>query len=350
VLASVRYAKDSLNSIREQELRIHLPEIAGRIARLPGVERVGLAESPLMAGMEIHKIFLPDRDSVPRLLGLPPLGSTVSSGYLGAVGTHVVAGRGFTESDVIGSEPVIIVSTLMASTVWPGENALGKCIMFSNRSEPCRRVVGIVSEGHLIQIIEQPMMRYYLPLAQWPLATLGEIVIRVAPARTAVVSEQVLGLLVAGLGDWAHPRFTSMRERLAPQLRPWRLGVSLFGGAALLALVVAAVGVYSTISYTIAQRTHEMGVRVALGARGADILRLVVGEGVRVVLVGVAVGAGIALALGKLMASVLYATSPRDPVVLAATAATLLLVAVLACVIPAWRATRVDPVTALRAE
>ncbi|HVT40698.1 MAG TPA: FtsX-like permease family protein, partial [Gemmatimonadaceae bacterium] len=210
--------------------------------------------------------------------------------------------------------------------------------------------VGVVSEGHLTQIIEQPLMRYYLPLAQWPLATPGEIVIRVAPDRAGAVTAQARTLLADGLGGWAHPRFTSMRERLAPQLRPWRLGASLFGGAALLALLVAAVGVYSTTAYTITQRAHEMGVRVALGARAADILRLVVGEGVRVVAFGVAIGAGIALALGKLVTSMLYATSPRDPVVLAGTALTLLLVAVAACVIPAWRATRVDPMTALRAE
>ncbi|HVT40307.1 MAG TPA: ABC transporter permease, partial [Gemmatimonadaceae bacterium] len=143
VLANVRYAGDRFGIGRDQEFKARLPEIADRIARLPGVERVGVADLPLMGGVGILKIFLPDRDSVPKLLGLPPLASTVSPQYLGAVGMRIVAGRGLTESDVVGSEPVIVVSASMAKAVWPGENALGKCVIVSKRTEPCRIVVGV---------------------------------------------------------------------------------------------------------------------------------------------------------------------------------------------------------------
>jgi putative ABC transport system permease protein len=128
------------------------------------------------------------------------------------------------------------------------------------------------------------------------------------------------------------------------------VGALLFSAAGLLALLVAIVGIYSTISYTFSQRTHEIGVRMALGARPATVLRLVVGAGVRTVFVGVVIGIALALAGGRFVASMLYRTSSHDPMVLATVSIALLLVAVLACLVPAWRALRVDPASALRAE
>jgi putative ABC transport system permease protein len=141
-----------------------------------------------------------------------------------------------------------------------------------------------------------------------------------------------------------------MRDNLMQELRPWRVGAALFSAAGILALLVAMVGIYSTISYTFSQRTHEIGVRVALGAQATNVVRLVVGEGVRAVLVGVVVGVLLALAAGRLVESMLYKTSPRDPAVLSVVSLSLLLVAVGACLVPAWRALRVDPASALRAE
>ena len=128
------------------------------------------------------------------------------------------------------------------------------------------------------------------------------------------------------------------------------MGASLFTAAGLLALLVAIVGVYSTISYTFSQRTHEIGVRMALGAQATTVVRLVVGEGVRVVVVGVAIGVALALAAGRFVESMLYRTSAYDPLVLGSVSVVLLVVAAGACLIPAWRALRVDPATALRAD
>ncbi len=141
-----------------------------------------------------------------------------------------------------------------------------------------------------------------------------------------------------------------MSDYLDRQLQPWQVGAQLFSAAGLLALLVAIVGIYSTISYTFSQRTHEIGVRMALGARASSVLRLVVGEGVRIVLIGVVIGILLVLAGGRLIASLLYDTSPHDPVVLASVAVTLVVIAIVACVVPAWRALRIDPVQALRAE
>jgi putative ABC transport system permease protein len=134
------------------------------------------------------------------------------------------------------------------------------------------------------------------------------------------------------------------------QLRPWRLGATLFTAMGVLALIVAAIGVYSVIAYATSQRTNEMGIRIALGARLADIARLVVGDGLRTVSLGILLGIGLALAGGKLVASLLYGISPRDPIIITAAATMLASIGIAACVIPALRAARVDPASSLRAE
>jgi ABC-type antimicrobial peptide transport system permease subunit len=141
-----------------------------------------------------------------------------------------------------------------------------------------------------------------------------------------------------------------MAEILAPELRPWRLGATLFSLLGGLALLVAAVGVYSTVAYDTSRRRHEFGVRTALGARPSHLLRLVLGQGVRAATVGIIVGAGLALGTSRLVASLLYGVSPRDPAVLAGVGATLLAAALLASLAPAWRAARVSPIDALRDE
>jgi predicted permease len=353
VFASVDYDSDQGN--HRQEIAAALPVIAERLALQPGVAGVGMAGMTPFNGFSWVHLYLPDRDSVPTLPGSPEFFiSSVSPGYFSAVGIRMQAGRGILSTDVEGSAPVIVVSALMARTIWPGENPLGKCLIPYKRTDPCRTVVGVASETHFARIIEEPSMHFYVPLAQAGAhASAGALAIRLssvhASAAAAVIA-QARSQLVGSFGRWARPTVRSMSELLAPELRPYRLGATLFAAAGLLALLVAAVGVYSTVAYTLSQRTHEMGVRVALGARGADIVRLVVGEGLRVVLFGIAIGTVVALALGRVVASMLYNTSPRDPVVLTTVVLTLLVVAVVACLVPAWRATRADPITALRAE
>jgi ABC-type antimicrobial peptide transport system permease subunit len=169
-----------------------------------------------------------------------------------------------------------------------------------------------------------------------------------AEATTAAAAEMRAALREAFPS--AEPVVTPMTENLEPEYRPWRLGATLFTAFGLLALVVALVGIYSTVAYGVSQRTHEFGVRIALGARIGDVLRQVVGEGLRTVAVGVVVGVALALAAGRLVAALLYGVSPADPLVLALVPGILLGVSALAALVPAWRASRVDPVTALRTE
>jgi putative ABC transport system permease protein len=148
----------------------------------------------------------------------------------------------------------------------------------------------------------------------------------------------------------AVPNVMPMRGALQEQFSTWRTGASLFSALGILALVVAALGVYGVIAYDVGQRTHEMGIRIALGARRGRVVRLVVGTGVKTVALGLTVGLGLALGAGQLVASLLYDTSPRDPSVLLGVAVAMLVVAALASFLPAWRAAAVDPSIALRAE
>ena len=346
VFASVGYEQE----IHGPEVAAGLPALVERVRRLRGVQQVALAENMPMWAFSWLSVFLRDRDSVPTLNGGAPFVSFVSPEFLATVGIVVRSGRGLSADDRAGTEPVIVVSSSLAKTYWPGENATGKCIILDKRGDPCRTVVGVVSETHFAGIIEDASMHIYIPLAQMPARSAGALAIRVLPGWSAPVASETRGLLKSAFGSWARPRVLPMSEILAPELRPWRLGASLFLAAGLLALAVAAVGVYSTIAYTVTQRTHEMGVRVALGAGTANIVRLIVGEGVRVVAVGVVVGAAMALALGRVVASMLYKISPHDPGVLIAVSLMLLAVAIGACLVPAWRATRVDPVRALQTE
>jgi ABC-type antimicrobial peptide transport system permease subunit len=173
--------------------------------------------------------------------------------------------------------------------------------------------------------------------------------VRVPPERAGSV-ELAARRAVATIFPGAEPRVIKIAELLAPQYRPWELGATLFTVFGVLALVVAAVGVFSALSHDVGQRRHELGVRAALGATMHDIVRLLIGSGVRVVIVGTIVGAVLALAGGRVVASLLYGVSPSDPVVLTLVVLVLLAVAIAASAIPAWRASRADPMDALRAE
>jgi ABC-type antimicrobial peptide transport system permease subunit len=211
---------------------------------------------------------------------------------------------------------------------------------------PCSQVVGIAKDVRWGSLGNEDRMQHYHPL---PLDGRGRIYVRAAgdPRRLAEPLRRELQALAPGTTFiTVQPLFTT----LDPLFRPWRLGAIMFTLFGALALLVAAIGLYGVIAYSVAQRLHEMGVRVALGARTGDLLRLVVGEGLRVTLIGIALGAAGAFAAGKLIASLLFGVPARDPVTFGVVALVLLLTAVLASLLPAWRASRADPNAALRAE
>jgi ABC-type antimicrobial peptide transport system permease subunit len=218
---------------------------------------------------------------------------------------------------------------------------------------PCRTVVGVVANVGLSNFREPPTPQYYIPVVQaGPVDEGSRVIVARAAGGTNVreVATAIRNGLKGVRPDIEYVDVRPFTDLVEPELRPFRVGASLFGALGILALSLAGVGLYAVISFGVARRTREIGIRAALGAHGGDLVGLVLGEGVRVTLVGVALGVVLALALGRVVESLLFGASARDPVVYVAAMATLIIVAALASIVPGWRAARVDPVTTLRDE
>jgi predicted permease len=352
VFAGVNFTRDS--GRKPEEAGPLFADAAARIQKLPGVERIAFTGSRPLWSFSFETTFLPNGDTLRAPGDLTNIVSFISPGFFSSMGMHVLEGRDFAPEDRIGSEQVLVVNSSFAKAIWPGESALGKCIRVRLPTEPCRRVVGVVSNSHFNSVIERPSMQWYVPLAQegddgrtgYP----GAMEIRVAPGRAADVAAQAKQLLTQISGSGMRPWAQTFTEQLSGNFRSWRLGAALFTAAGLLALLVAGVGIYGTIAYTFSQRTQEIGVRIALGAQGSSIIALVLKSSVAIAAIGVVIGTGVALWAGKFAKPLLYDTAPNNPFVLGGVALVLLGVAVVASLVPAIRAKSVDPLEALRAE
>jgi ABC-type antimicrobial peptide transport system permease subunit len=271
-----------------------------------------------------------------------------SSDYFRTMGTRILRGRGITDADGADGPLVAVVSQGMAEAVWPGKDAIGQCIMLDSRSAPCRTVVGIAENIHQNSLTENQKLQFYLSIEQ---LRPDEAVVFVRTRGDASASANaVRRQLQRVMPGAAYVAVTPMREIIDPRQRSWQLGATMFLVFGVLALVLAAIGLYSVIAYGVAQRTQEIGVRIALGAGAGDVMRLVLGQGVRFAVVGIVLGGGIALWASKWVDPLLFSVSPKDPVVYGVVAVVLLASAILASAIPALRASRVDPNVALRAE
>lgn len=327
-----------------------LPVIAAELAGLPGVGRAAVADMVPMWGIHFERWYASGHDTTSMFGPDGPYASFVGPGFFETVGMRVLRGDGF--SDGVRGAAGVVVNAFMARRVWPGRDPLAQCVRIGSATAPCRPVLGVVSDAHAEGLMDEPpSMHFYLPAADtggvWHA---GVILVRAGPGMTETVSAMVARRLAGEFGSWAEVRVHPLADNFARELHPWRVATALFVVAGALSIVVAMIGIYGTVAYSMSQRTREIGVRVALGAAAGGVIRLVVREGVGLVAIGVGVGIGLTLALGRLIDSMLYHTSPHDPLVLATVSVTLLLVAALACVIPAWRALRVDPVVALRAD
>ncbi|MDQ2768365.1 MAG: ADOP family duplicated permease, partial [Gemmatimonadota bacterium] len=267
--------------------------------------------------------------------------------YFRTVGTHIVAGRGFDSTDRRESPAVMVVSTAMANKLWPQQNALGKCIKFAD-TLPCTTVVGIAEDTKLNDVVDDHSMPYYLSIEQSEPADASLFVRMRGDAESQ--AEMVRKRLQPLMPGTSYVTVTPMRHIVDPAMSSWRMGATMFLLFGILALVLAAIGLYSVIAYNVAQRTHELGLRIALGAHARDVLRMVLGEGLRFGLAGIVIGVAIALAVGRWVQPLLYDESARDPLVFIAVAAVLVVAATAASAIPALRAVRVDPSIALRTE
>jgi predicted permease len=305
---------------------------------------------PFAGGVGRGVPFVPGRDSLGRF-GRFTL-QAGSASYFETVGTRIVRGRGFTEQDGPNSLPVVVITEAMARALWPGQDAIGKQMRIGPDTMPFLTVVGVAEDVRSQQIRSDPNLWYYLPMVQYRKlfgAAGGNLFVRVQ-GRANDVMPALRQRLQAEMPAPGYVKLASMRELVEPQRRSWEFGATMFVAFALLALTVAAIGLYSVIAYAVAQRTRELGVRIALGASAGSVLRLVVGQGVLFALAGITLGCAAALLAARWVEPLLFNVSARDPVIYGIVAGLLLFVATAATLRPAIRAMQVDPLVALRAE
>lgn len=339
-----------------QETGIGLEQVAVDLAREPSIQGTAISiRSPMSSRLFAISLDIPGRDSAQLaaagITGPPPM-APVSPGYFATTGVRLLEGRLFTDADRSGAptdfmkEPyrAAVVSAAMANAVWPHEDPIGKCFVIG-LMKGCVPVVGVVTDAHLMNVVESQSMQYYLPLRP----NGGNVLtIRVRPGQEAQASQLVRRALARRFPTAEPPIVELLADVLTPQMRPWRMGASLFSGFGLLALIIALVGLYGLVSYSVTQRRGELGLRLALGAQRSSILSLVVREGLGFVVIGIAVGTVLSLASGHAIAALLYETSPYDPRILIGVSLLLSWCAVAASVVPGWRASRIDPASALR--
>jgi putative ABC transport system permease protein len=269
----------------------------------------------------------------------------VNHNYFQALQIPLLRGRNFSEQDVRQSAKVIVVSEQLVNTVFPNEEALGKRLQMAIDDDPYE-IVGIVGGIRDRAVEFQPYRTIYIPSRQWgwfnvAVRTQGDSLNLVSAIRKevqAIDPEQPIAAV------------RTMDELISRSTATPRYRTTLLGLFAALAMVLAATGIYGVMSYSVSQRTHEIGVRMALGARHRDVLRLVVSQGMLLVVVGLGIGLVAAFGLTRLMESLLFGVTAKDPLTFVAVAGLLGVVAFIACYIPARRATKVDPLTALRYE
>jgi len=272
--------------------------------------------------------------------------SAVGPDYFRTLGTRVIRGRAITVQDTREGPRVAVVSENMARVLWPGRDAIGQCMKVN--SDVCTTVVGIAENIHEQSLAADSMFNYYMPVTQMR-PTAGGLFVRVA-GDAPKFREPLRRSLQREMPGVSYVTVTPFREIVAPSMQSIRLGAMMFVAFGGLALLVAAMGLYSVIAYNVEQRRHELGVRLALGAQPRDLATLVLSDGARVAVVGLAIGILVALYASRWLAPLLFEVSPRDALVYGTASLTLLAVAMLGSWVPARRASRTDPNVALRSE
>jgi hypothetical protein len=277
--------------------------------------------------------------------------NTVSAGYFATMGTRILRGRGIDAGDRDGGRRVAVIGESMGAVLWPGQDPIGQCfrIGIPPNTAPCTYVVGVAEDIHSQSLeTESKLYFYYRPAAQWRPHDGGLFVRPRGDARA--MAEPLRSRLQREMPGTSFITVRPLGDIVDARMRSWIVGARVFTAFGVLALVLAAVGLYSVIAYNVTQRRRELGVRLALGAARAGIVRLVVTESLRVTLAGLAIGAIAALAAGGAIAPLLFRQSPRDPAGFVIVGLVLVAAALTASWIPALRAARVDPTIALRSD
>ena len=321
-----------------------------QVAGVPGVERVAAAQTTPFAPSQSAELRIPGFERLPFDGNRHPTFYTVTPGFFHTMGMRILRGRAFSERDVQGGAPVMILEDALARAIWPNEDAVGKCIVVGASSTACREIVGIASNTRRFVSTADSALRYYIPMAQRVFAMTPQALFVRTSGDPAAAAPAVRAALLAIDGNLPHIRTRTLSEMSEPEKRPWRLGSTLFIIFGIAALLVATSGVYALLSFMVTHRSREIGVRLALGASPAQTLRMIVRQSLGWTVVGVALGLIAAMGAGKYIAPLLFETAPADYAVFSAAAVTLIVVAVTASLAPAIRASRVDPNVTLRAE
>jgi putative ABC transport system permease protein len=344
-LPDVKYADDARRAQFFDQLLL-------RVRALPGVEHAATVYPLPLSGQGFVLQF--------RVAGRPEPAPTevpradvvaISSDYFHAMNIPLYSGRAFTDQDRIGSQPVLIVNRTMARKLWPGENPLGQRVTFDNPGDLRAKwltVVGVVGDVRAAALRKEPESQAYWPQLQRPIPEVS-LVLRTSrpPSRLVPLVRQAVRSLDR---DLPLDRVQTLDAVVAASLSQNRVKTLLIGIFGTLALLLAAVGIYGLVSYTVAQRTHEIGIRVALGAGRGEVMGMVIAQGMGLVAAGLAVGLALAWAATRLMTDQLYAVSATDPLTFAGVPLLLAVVALAANWLPAHRATQIDPLEALRVE
>ncbi|HTG94716.1 MAG TPA: ABC transporter permease [Pyrinomonadaceae bacterium] len=343
-LRGERYAKDA-------QRVAFLSELENRLKTVPGVQQVGIGSSQPVYGFSSSSSFVvegqpePKPDQYPEMFFEP-----VSNGYFTAYGVNLLRGRAFNNGDIVDRPKVVIVNESMAQQFFPNENPIGKRIGNAGQKKEWQEVVGVVRDMKFPGDLSEPYTRYqaFVPLAQ---SAPDYLTIALRTSQSPEGLENTLRNAVAGL-DPALPVYRVRTARSAVDIGIGYISLlgKLLGAFAALGLVLAAIGIYGVISYVVVQRTGEFGIRMALGAQGRDVLWLVLRKGALVILIGAVLGGAGSYAVSKLLISAIPSLPTRDPMTLVIMGFVLIVVALMACYLPARRATKVDPLVALRYE
>jgi predicted permease len=325
--------------------RAFYAELERRVRSLPGVEAVSLTEIVALGlarqrrGIEVEGYAPAEGEEME--FGL----NTVGAGYFETMGIPLVQGRGFDSRDRAGSAPVAVVNESFARRFWPGQNPIGR--RFSTRRGGVREVIGVTRDGKYWSLTEEPQPHFYEPFAQ---AYEPDMVLVVRTAGDARSMLPALTREAHALDPELPVEANTMEEHLGYALLPQRVGATVLGVFGLVAALLAAFGLYGVMSYLVSQRTAEIGIRMALGARSSDVRLLVVRRALGLTLTGLVIGLASAAAATRLLDAFLVDVSPTDPATLVTVAGLFTVVAGLASWLPASRAAAVDPMRALRTE
>ncbi len=336
----IESARTFTNSAQQSAFYERLVE---RIEALPGVESAGLTDT-LPLGR--NRSWYARAKGATYQPGQAPIAfpRIIDQGYIKTMRIPLRAGRDFTSHDTLDSERVLIVNETMARRLWPGKDAIGQVALLGNEW----RVVGVVGNVRHSALDEEAGLEMYLPIAQTG-ASAFELVVRTRLAPSALVPT-IRTALKQFDPNLPTADFQTLGQLVEQAVSPKRFVMILLGGFSLLALVLASLGIYGVISYSVSQRTQEIGIRLALGASSRSVLNMIIGEGMKLAAIGIAVGLIASLALTRVMSSLLFGVSATDPLTFVTNSLLLTAVALLACYIPARRATKTDPMEALRYE